>query len=96
MVLDYQSKNSIVAEATIQLVSLTGKHTYRLKFPEEGQRCAKELEFEARDMSQILEIAHTQSRFSTTELWQDGAYLCKIRRQPSHFWEISWTKANAD
>ncbi len=64
-------------------------YTYRLKFPEEGTRCAKDLEFEASDAWQALIIARQEARNNPAELWRDGEKLCTIRRQGNEYWEIN-------
>lgn len=61
---------------------------YRLKFDPEGERPAKDVEFEAEDAAQALIIAHREARKHSAELWRDGEKLCSIRRQSSEVWEI--------
>jgi hypothetical protein len=63
------------------------RHTYRLKFPEEGLRSAKEIEFDAPDAAEALVIAHSEARRSSAELWRDGKKLCTIRRD-GEVWQI--------
>lgn len=61
---------------------------FRLKFDPEGERPAKDVEFEAEDAAQALIIAHREARKHSAELWRDGKKLCSIRRQTSEVWEI--------
>lgn len=62
--------------------------TYRLKFGEEDERPAKDIEFEAHDSFEALRIAHEEARTRSAELWQDGQKLCSIRRGGNGVWEI--------
>lgn len=61
---------------------------FRLKFDPEGERPAKDVEFEAEDAARALIIAHREARRRSAELWRDGKKLCSIRRQSSEVWEI--------
>jgi hypothetical protein len=68
------------------------KHTYRLKFQDEGERPAKDLEFEAGDAGEALIIAHSEARSRSAELWRDGKKLCTISRKSGGLWEIGSSK----
>lgn len=82
-------------ERSPEVEAPAGRHRYRLVFQKEGKRSAKEVEFEATDIYQTFEIAHTEARSRAAELWRDGAYLCTIRGQPSDVWEITWSRTVA-
>lgn len=63
-------------------------HTYRLKFVEEQNRAAAEMEFEAMDAYQAFVIAHREGRKGSAELWRDGKKLCSFCEHAGSFWEI--------
>jgi hypothetical protein len=63
--------------------------TYRLKFFDDAHGVAKDIEFEAKDASRALIIAHREARNRSAELWCDGRKTCTIRRLKADAWEIS-------
>ena len=75
-------------------------HTYRLKFRDEGERPAKDIEFQASDAHEALIIAHQEARRRPAELWRDGRKLCTIRRREGSsdgsFWEIGSANPPSD
>ncbi len=74
-------------------VPVPGSHTYRLKFFEEGDRPAKDIEFEAADAYQALVIARHEARRGVAELWRDGRRICTLCRLPGDCWEIGYDDA---
>ena len=70
-----------------------GSHTYRLKFPDEDGRPAKDIEFHASDSSEALAIAQREARSRFAEMWCDGRKLCTIRRNAAGYWEVSAQEA---
>lgn len=65
------------------------RHTYRLKFPDEDGRPAKDIEFEAGNPSEALAIARGEARSRFAEMWCDGRKLCTIRRNAAGYWEVN-------
>ena len=63
-------------------------HTYRLKLPDDGTSCAREIEFEASDGLQALSIAHQHAQHRPAELWCDGSIICVIEEAAYGFWQI--------
>ena len=69
-----------------------GKHVYLLKFAQEGERPAKNLQFEASEAFPALMAAHREGRRHAAELWRDGRNLCTVKSHPETYWKISWSK----
>ena len=63
-------------------------HTYKLKLPDDGISCAKEVEFEAPDGLMALRVAHQHAKHRAGELWCDGQVLCVIEESTQGFWQI--------
>jgi hypothetical protein len=66
----------------------SGRHIFRLRFQGEGEKPAKEIEFEANDAHEALVIAQMEARRRSAELWRDGVKLCTISHKTGDFWEI--------
>lgn len=68
---------------------------YKLKFFEEADHPAKDIEFEADDAYDALIIAHSEARRRSAELWSDGKMLCSITRKDDEVRMIGPTDGGA-
>jgi hypothetical protein len=64
-------------------------HTYRLKLPDDGTHCARDVEFEADTGLTAMTIAHQQARHRAAELWCDGQFICTIEEAAEGFWRLA-------